>query len=101
MIAEAFTEPRPAFGVYGMAVDEARDLLWACTYDDTLPPAQPAHLKAFDRATGAEIETHAMPRDGRGGASPDAPAAIGVAWARGDPVPVALERRGGVRVQLL
>lgn len=60
---EVFVPARPAFGVYGMIVDEAQGVLWACTYDDMLPPAQPAHLKAYDLSTGAEKGTYALPGD--------------------------------------
>lgn len=59
--AAPFAAPRDAFGVYGMAVDEARGLLWACTYDDLLAPAQPAYLTAYDLATGAVEASHEMP----------------------------------------
>ncbi|NOK15707.1 SMP-30/gluconolactonase/LRE family protein [Corallococcus carmarthensis] len=59
--AEIFVPGRPAFGVYGLAVDEARDTLWACTYDDTLPPAQPSHLAAYVLSTGAPKASHPMP----------------------------------------
>ncbi|WP_375758670.1 hypothetical protein [Corallococcus exercitus] len=52
---------RPAFGVYGMAVDTAHDTLWACTYDDTLPPAQPSHLAAYSLTTGAQTLDLVMP----------------------------------------
>ena len=61
--SEPFLAPRAAFGVYGMAVDEVNDLLWACTYDDLLPPQQPSVLKAYDLATGAEAASFAMPGD--------------------------------------
>ena len=59
--ADPFVAPRSAFGVYGLALDEAHGVLWACTYDDTLPPAQPAHLKSYDLGTGAEKATYALP----------------------------------------
>jgi sugar lactone lactonase YvrE len=51
------------FGIYGLAVDEPRGLLWACTYDDRLHPAQPAALKAYALATGVEQVSHPMPGD--------------------------------------
>ncbi|WP_375758539.1 SMP-30/gluconolactonase/LRE family protein [Corallococcus exercitus] len=59
--AEVFVPGRPAFGVYGLAVDEAHDTLWACTYDDLLPPEQPAHLAAYALSTGAQKASHPMP----------------------------------------
>ena len=59
--ADPFVAPRAAFGVYGLALDEAHGVLWACTYDDMLPPAQPAHLKAYALGTGAEKATYALP----------------------------------------
>ncbi|RKG65317.1 hypothetical protein D7V80_23725 [Corallococcus sp. CA054B] len=59
--AEVFVPGRPAFGIYGLAVDEAHDTLWACTYDDLLPPAQPAHLAAYALSTGALKASHPMP----------------------------------------
>lgn len=59
--ADIFVPGRPMFGVYGLEVDEAHGTLWACTYDDTLPPAQPAHLAAYDLATGQQKASHPMP----------------------------------------
>ncbi|RKH37237.1 SMP-30/gluconolactonase/LRE family protein [Corallococcus sicarius] len=59
--AHVFVPPRAAFAVYGLAVDEARDTLWACTYDDNLLPAQPAYLTAYALATGELKASHRMP----------------------------------------
>ncbi|MCY1032158.1 hypothetical protein OV207_11870 [Corallococcus sp. BB11-1] len=59
--AHVFVPGRAAFGVYGLAVDEAHDTLWACTYDDALPPAQPAHLAAYALGTGELKASHALP----------------------------------------
>ncbi|RKH20056.1 hypothetical protein D7X74_05080 [Corallococcus sp. CA047B] len=59
--AHVFVPGRAAFGVYGLAVDEAHGTLWACTYDDTLPPAQPAHLAAYALATGELLASHPLP----------------------------------------
>ncbi|RKH53352.1 SMP-30/gluconolactonase/LRE family protein [Corallococcus llansteffanensis] len=59
--AHVFVPGRPAFGIYGLAVDEAHGTLWACTYDDTLPPAQPSHLAAYGLATGELKASHPLP----------------------------------------
>ncbi|GMU01498.1 hypothetical protein KH5H1_56180 [Corallococcus caeni] len=64
--ASVFVPGRPAFGVYGMAVDTAHDTLWACTYDDTLPPAQPSHLAAYSLTTGAQTLDLVMPGESGG-----------------------------------
>lgn len=61
--AEVFLASRAAFGVYGMVVDEANGLLWACTYDDLLPPQQPSVLKSYDLGSGAEVASHSLPGD--------------------------------------
>jgi hypothetical protein len=58
---ETFVPARPFFAVYGLVVDRARDLLWACTYDDTLPPAQPARLNAYQLGNGALAASYALP----------------------------------------
>jgi hypothetical protein len=59
--AGPFVPAKSAFGVYGVAVDEAKGTLWACTYDDTLAPEQPAYLTGYDLATGAVKSSHEMP----------------------------------------
>ncbi|RKH12569.1 hypothetical protein D7V97_07990 [Corallococcus sp. CA053C] len=59
--AHVFVPGRAAFGVYGLAVDEAHGTLWACTYDDTLPPATPSHLAAYALATGELKTSHPLP----------------------------------------
>jgi sugar lactone lactonase YvrE len=59
--AAVFVPPRAAFGVYGVALDERRGTLWACTYDDTLAPAQPAYLSAYDLASGELEASFVMP----------------------------------------
>jgi sugar lactone lactonase YvrE len=61
--SQTLVPARDAFGVYGLAVDEDRDLLWACTYDDLLYPAQPAYLKAYSLDNGAEQASFVMPGD--------------------------------------
>lgn len=60
---EPFVAGREAFGVYGMALDEAHGTLWACTYDDNLAPAQPSYLTAYSLSTGAQVASYAMPGD--------------------------------------
>lgn len=59
--SQPFVPARDAFGVYGVAVDEERNLLWACTYDDNLYPAQPAYLTAYSLKNGAEMDSFVMP----------------------------------------
>jgi len=44
-----------------MVVDKHRHLPWACTYDDTLAPQQPAYLSAYDLGTGALTASYVMP----------------------------------------
>ncbi|MBN9686042.1 MULTISPECIES: SMP-30/gluconolactonase/LRE family protein [unclassified Corallococcus] len=61
--AEVFVPGRPAFGVYGLEVDEAHDTLWACTYDDLLLPAQASYLNGYALSTGALKASHAMPSE--------------------------------------
>ncbi len=58
---EIFVQPRASFGNYGMAVDTPRGLLWVCTYDDTLIPAQPAALTAYALGTGEVAASYVMP----------------------------------------
>ena len=58
---EVFVQPRASFGNYGMAVDTARGLLWVCTYDDLLVPAQPAALTAYRLRNGEVAASHVMP----------------------------------------
>lgn len=57
---ESFVPARSAFAVYGLAVDEAHGIVWACTWDDNLP-SQPSHLTGYAVATGAMIGTYPMP----------------------------------------
>jgi sugar lactone lactonase YvrE len=56
-----FLPGRPAFGVYGLAVDAPRGLLWACTYDELLVPEQPARLEAYRLATAQQVASLALP----------------------------------------
>src|SRR5262245_40551286 len=58
---EVLVEPRALFGTYGMAVDRPRGLLWVCTYDDTLHPAQPAALAAYALGSGEPVASYVMP----------------------------------------
>lgn len=58
---ETFLPARPLFAVYGMVVDHPRQLLWVCTYDDTLPPAQPARLHAYRLEDGALAASYPLP----------------------------------------
>lgn len=61
--AVPFVPGRAAFGVYGLAVDDARGTLWACTYDDNLAPAQGAYLTAYALGTGELKGSYVMPGD--------------------------------------
>ena len=58
---EVLVEPRDLFATYGMAVDRPRGLLWVCTYDDTLVPAQPAALAAYALGNGDPVASYVMP----------------------------------------
>jgi sugar lactone lactonase YvrE len=58
---EVFVQPRASFGNYGMAVDTARGVLWVCTYDDLLIPAQPAALTAYALRNGEVAASFVMP----------------------------------------
>jgi sugar lactone lactonase YvrE len=58
---EILVQPRASFATYGMAVDHPRGLLWVCTYDDTLIPAQPAALAAYALESGEAVASYVMP----------------------------------------
>lgn len=58
---EEFVPARPLFAAYGMSVDEARNTLWVCSWDDAVMPAQPAYLRAFALDSGAETGAWELP----------------------------------------